>query len=208
MKVLLLGHSFVTSLSDYLEHTIKMYNARDVRSVFKLQNTVSKIYMHGERGAKADGFKVPLHLLKTTNPDIIIIELGCNDLVAGAEIKYIVENLISLALKCKHEYGAQVVVLCGIIFREDLKGRNGDIKALNELIKAETQIHRSIIFHEHKHLKKLPSRKISRDGIHPNSVIGRKLYIGAISSAVHTAAKTYRRYSNSRTYKVSILINV
>ena len=133
-----------------------------------------------------------------------MIELGSNDLVNGADIELISDKLLNLAQRYV-DYKAEIVVIGGIIFRDDLKGRNSEIKALNALIKEKIQTHRFIIFHDHKYLGKQPIKKISRDGIHPNTALGRKLYIKSISAAVHTALSIYRRYSISTLVEVRIL---
>ena len=207
MKVLIVGHSFVKSLSDYFEYNMNISNARDVRFKLKLDNEVSKVYLYGKRGATVcDGFQVPSSLIESTSPDIIIVELGCNDLALGIEKEIIADQLMEFSLKCQNQYGAKVVVICGILFREDLTERNRDIKILNSLIKNKTETHRNIIFHEHHLIKKQPIRKVSRDGIHPNSALGRKLYTKSITSSVQTAVTVFWRYCNSQSQKVRFIL--
>ena len=111
-SVLILGHSFVKRLK------------RDLRSHFdpradgnfKLGGTAS-VHLHGVGGrtvAKLRSFD--LHVVERIAPDVVILEIGTNDLVdlrpevVGSEI----ENLVRLLLG---HYKVRIVCVCHVIPR-------------------------------------------------------------------------------------------
>ena len=192
MRVLVLGHSFVRSLSDYFSSD-RSINSRKLCLEFKVDTIVSKLYLHGIRGATiTEDFLFPRSLVLSIRPHIVVIELGSNDFVIKSSVENIAGSLINLAEKLVGELGVLSVVICGVIFRKELKGRSADIKELNCLIKSKLEQHHKIGFHEHAKLKKQPILKTSRDGIHPNTRLGRRLYIESISSAIHTTVRRYK----------------
>ena len=111
-SVLILGHSFVKRLK------------RDLRSHFdpwadgnfKLRGTVS-VHLHGVGGRTvAKPRSSDLHVVERIAPDVLILEIGTNDLVdtspevVGSEI----ENLVRLLLE---HYKVRIVCVCHVIPR-------------------------------------------------------------------------------------------
>lgn len=111
-SVLILGHSFVKRLK------------RDLRSHFdpradgnfKLRGTVS-VHLHGVGGrtvAKLRSFD--LHVVEQIAPDVLILEIGSNDLVdtspevVGSEIESLVCHLVE-------DFKVRVVCVCHVIPR-------------------------------------------------------------------------------------------
>ena len=110
--VLIFGHSFVKRLQRDLSSN---FDSR-VDSNFKLQGTAS-VFLHGVGGctvAKLRSFD--LHVVEKLVPDIIILEIGTNDLVdkcpevVGSEIKSLVCFLLG-------SYPVRVVCVCHVIPR-------------------------------------------------------------------------------------------
>ena len=107
--VLILGHSFVHRLQSDLKARFDERTAID----FDLQGTAD-IYMHGVGGRKVPKLKkVDLGLIAKISPEIVILEIGTNDLVntppevVGSYIEDMVRHLIS-------HYSIPAVVLCHV----------------------------------------------------------------------------------------------
>ena len=114
-SVLILGHSFVKRLK------------RDLRSHFdpradgnfKLGGTVS-VHLHGVGGRTVARLRsLDLHVVERIAPDVLILEIGTNDLVdtspeaVGSEI----ESLVCLLVD---DYKVRVVCVCHVIPRSYL----------------------------------------------------------------------------------------
>lgn len=111
-KVLLLGHSFIRRLKCDLQKGFDSRASRD----FKLRGT-AEVHLHGIGGLTVDRLRrLDLQLFKTLAPEVIILELGTNDLsslppeVVGSAI----EDLVNFILKSFH---VQVVGVCLVIPR-------------------------------------------------------------------------------------------
>ena len=74
-RVLILGHSFIRRLQKFMEHHIGYLD-------LSLQITASAdIAWHGIGGRTvAKTIKFDLHVVRSTRPDIVIVQLGTNDL--------------------------------------------------------------------------------------------------------------------------------
>ena len=198
MNVLILGHSFVKSIHDHFAGPDNTINARNLCYRFNVEGLVSKIYLHGIRGATVTGnFNIPSSLIEDISPQIIILELGSNDLVEDRSIESIASSLVTLAEELSGRKGVISVIICGVLFRKELRGKSKQLKELNSVLNFRADQNKKLNFHEHKFLKKEALQKISRDGIHPNTSLGRKLYIKSISWALHN---TFRRYNIGRVF--------
>ena len=111
-SVLILGHSFVRRLACDVRSQFDPW----IRSNFNLARTAS-VQLHGVGGrsvAKLRSFD--LHVVEQIAPDIVILEIGTNDLVhkrpeiVGSEI----ESLVCLLLEV---YNVRVVCVCHVIPR-------------------------------------------------------------------------------------------
>ena len=111
-SVLILGHSFVKRL----ERDLRSHFDHRAHSHFKLEGTVS-VHLHGVGGrtvAKLRSFD--LRVVEQIAPDILILEIGTNDLVdtspevVGSEI----ESLVCLLVE---KYKVRVVCVCHVIPR-------------------------------------------------------------------------------------------
>ena len=109
---LILGHSFVKRLKRDLHSGFDRRAARD----FRLHGTAS-VCLHGIGGRTVHSLRAyDLHVVRDLAPDVIILEIGTNDLshappeVVGSAI----EDLVSLLL---NEYSVRVMGVCHVIPR-------------------------------------------------------------------------------------------
>ena len=107
--VLILGHSFVWRLSSDLRSN---FDARAAEHFNLLDDAV--IHLHGVGGRTAKKLRLyDLGVVSALKPDVIILEIGTNDLVAnrlGSEI----DDLVQLMLQ---SYSVRVIGVCEVIPR-------------------------------------------------------------------------------------------
>ncbi len=78
------GHSFINS---YFDHCIsnlvkedKVLTSHAVAAHLKVIAYIAEVHHYGERGGMASTFTISTHVLDFLNPDIVLIDLGSNDL--------------------------------------------------------------------------------------------------------------------------------
>jgi lysophospholipase L1-like esterase len=111
-QILVFGHSFVRRLRDDL---VSHFDSR-VKHNFNLASSEG-VYLHGIGGRTVDKvFQYDLPFLKSQHSDIIILELGTNDLsfLSPEAVGSRLEDLVSLLRDNLH---VSVVALCQVIDR-------------------------------------------------------------------------------------------
>lgn len=108
--VLIFGHSFVKRMQHDL---LSQFDQRADKN-FKLQGTAS-VYLHGVGGrtvAKLRSFD--LHVVEHIAPEVVILEIGTNDLVnTGPEV--VGSNMESLVCLLLDSYFVRVIGVCHVI---------------------------------------------------------------------------------------------
>ena len=197
MIVCILGHSFISGLLHHLENRCKQKLApADVAKTLKVDNLVAQIHMFGQRGAKIlDGnYLMPSHLLRSVNPDLVLMQIGSNDLANGSCPLSVASKSIDMAqnILSKIKSAKQVIILSIIpriskdpgISQEKL---NDSIYKCNGYLKNFCDVESSIQFKSLSGFWKNPIMHWSRDGIHPNSHHGREKYIHNIRFIIFDA---------------------
>lgn len=111
-KVLILGHSFVRRLSSDLSRGFDPRAFKD----FKLQGTAS-VSLHGVGGRTVASLRsFDLHVISRLAPDIVILEIGTNDLsrLAPEVVGSAIEDLVQFLLD---RFSVRVVGVCLVIPR-------------------------------------------------------------------------------------------
>ena len=92
-RVLIIGHSFVHRLKAFVQKKRHM-------QAFSSLNGIADIYFHGVGGCRIAKFrKFNFHVMRQLVPDVIILELGSNDLVelspqtVGSDLERVVPEL-------------------------------------------------------------------------------------------------------------------
>ena len=111
-KALILGHSFVRRLRRDLELGFDSRAAYD----FRLRGTAS-VHLHGVGGRTVQTLQEDdLHVVRDLAPDIVILEIGTNDLthtppeIVGSNI----DDLVRLLVR---DFAVRAVGVCGVIPR-------------------------------------------------------------------------------------------
>ncbi len=184
-RVLILGHSFVRRLQSDLKARF------DERAVidFDLQGTAD-IYMHGVGGRTVPKLrKFDLALIARVSPEIVILEIGTNDLVntppevVGSDIEDMVRHLIS-------HYAVRAVVLCHVTPRMTHPSSKFNEKAtlLNQYTQVVIEPIEQAICWKHRGFSNPSITPFLPDGVHFNPMGQYTLYRsyrGAIKHALN-----------------------
>ena len=125
-RVLVLGHSFIRRLRKYIYDTVGLEQNFNIK-------TPMTIEWHGVGGRTVETvlqFDTPL--IKRFAPDIVIVQLGTNDLSSYRPEK--VGSLLHELAEILHDhYGVSVVCICQTIRREG-EGRGGNADILTQYL--------------------------------------------------------------------------
>jgi len=160
-KVMILGHSFVRRLQNDLDRNFDSRAQRD----FNLEGT--KVRLFGVGGRTVEKVKkLDLSSVARYTPDVVILEIGTNDLTTkppqsvGSEI----DDLANLLLS---KYSIRVVCVCYVIPRKDVVF-NENVKVLNQYLSVVID-HPQVFTWRHKGLYEPRNEMILADGVHLNS---------------------------------------
>ena len=201
-NVLIAGHSFVRRYREYLNHKNGLQNNYNNCLGLPCEN----IYIVGKGGLRADKDSLNLIITKTkqVEPDIVVLELGTNDLAIEAkdEIDQVNKALQYLFYICEQLFvlGVQKIVLCEIIARRKLRGKTTQAEfdrkqqRHNSLLQNFNTLNPNIIIwkHERSKLRNLKDTEITSDQIHITTDHGFKLYNFSIRAAIIKGLKTIK----------------
>ena len=169
-RVLFLGHSFIQRLQQFIEHYIGYFD-------LSLQITSpAHITWHGIGGRTvAKTIKFDLHLVRSSRPDIVIVQLFTNDLPfqsllqVGSELEDIVRWL-------HDSYGVEFLCVCQIIRQRSATAFNKNLDLLTRYLRVVLEPIAYAIYWGHRGLWKARHNFYAADGVHLNSKGEHKLY--------------------------------
>ena len=161
--VLILGHSFVRRLSSDLSSN---FDARAAEHFHLLGN--ASIHLHGVGGRTVKTLcRYDLGAVSYIKPDVIILEIGTNDLVAnrpevvGSEI----DDLIQLLLQF---YSLRVIGVCEVIPRVRTPFFNTAAPILNQYLHDVLELRPNVFSWRHSGFSNPTVSPYLRDGVHLN----------------------------------------
>ena len=128
-RVLILGHSFIRGLLKFIEHHIGYLD-------LSLQITApADITWHGIGGRTvAKTIKFDLHVVRSTRPDIVIVQLGTNDLPFQSPLQ--VGSELEDFVRLLHDsYGVKFVCVCQTIRRRSATAFNKNVDLLTRYLR-------------------------------------------------------------------------
>ena len=193
-NVLIVGHSFVRRYRQYLNCKNGTQNNYNNCLGLPCEN----IYIVGRGGLRTDkdGLNLIITKTKQVKPDLVLLELGTNDLATEAkdEIDQVNKTLHYLFYICEQLFvlGVQKIVLCEIIARRRLRGKTTQAEFErkqqhhNSLLQNFNKLTPNIIIwkHERSKLRNLKDTEITSDQIHITTEHGLKLYNFSIRAAI------------------------
>ena len=201
-NILITGHSFIRRYHDYLN--CKYGSQINYNNCLGLP--CQNIYIAGKGGLKADkdGLNLIITKSKRVKPDLVVIELGTNDLAIEAEdeIDQVNKTLHYLFYICEQLFalGVQKIVLCEVIKCRRLRGNTTQAEFdrkqqhHNSLLHNFNNLNPNIIIwkHERSKLRNLKDTEITSDQIHITTDHGFKLYNFSIRAAIIRGLKAIK----------------
>ena len=164
-RVFILGHSFIRRLRDQITSSQdRGYNAK-----FAILTPEFICKWHGRAIAKV--VKYDLSVVKDFGPDIIILQLGSNDLVDSSALT-VGSHLEDLVVLLHDHYKVDLICVCQTLRRSSSEvgfNKNVSLKTVLEPIPYA-------FFWSHRGFWNTKSQFLSRDGVHLNGRGQHKLY--------------------------------
>ena len=112
--------------------------------------------------------KYNLDIVKSFAPDIVVLQLGTNDLVfiSAVETGSALEDFSRLLYE---SYGVQMVCVCQTIFRRDAPLFNKQVKLLIKYLKVVLEPIPYVVYWRHRGFWNCRTRFLAHDGVHLNS---------------------------------------
>ena len=168
-KVLILGHSFIRRLGQFIARRSRLNH-------HFLLNGVATFKWYGIGGRTvAKTIEHDLHVVASFAPDIVILQLGTNDLsrldplVVGSSIEDLVRILYD-------KYNVKIVCVCQTLYREADPAFNARVRALTKYLKTFLEPLPYSFFSGHRGFWNTAQRFLARDGVHLNEQGQYKLF--------------------------------
>ena len=170
-RVLILGHSFIHRLYSF----IVVHFGRDFVENFHLGDDLI-FKWHGIGGrtvAKTRQFD--LGVVESFTPDIVILQLGTNDLsvLSAVETGSAIEDLVHLLY---NSCNVKRICVCQTIYRENAPLFNNQVNILSKYVGVVLEPIPYACYWKHRGFWKSKSRFFHRDGVHLNNLGHYKLY--------------------------------
>lgn len=191
------GHSFISRISEALYdknaefHDIIISHIEDWTTAFDVE-----VELFGISGGKFEHLKKQERKIKKTYPDAIIVEYGTNDLCNNKmKPTHLAENMVELIQKWIDNDWTRIATICHITPRsemtpffaskceKELDWFNSDVDVYNKHLVNLIKSHPKIDHWRHYGLR-LSDKKVSRDGIHPNTRNGFIKYCSSLTGAI------------------------
>lgn len=169
-RILVLGHSFVQRL-----HKFVLRSHSGLNENFNLSEPIILKWL-GVGGRTVDKVRhYDMQAVRAFRPDIVILQLGTNDLSAIPPLK--VGSDIEELVKLLHShYKVKVVVVCQTLRRDSHQEFNDKVVALNQYTQVFLEHHPFVLFWKHIGLWNTRESMYLRDGVHLNDRGQLRLY--------------------------------
>ena len=172
-RVLILGHSFIRRLREHIT------SSQDNGYTAKLGISTPEFFCkwHGVGGRTiAKVVKYDLGVVKDFGPDIIILQLGSNDLVDSTALT-VGSDIEDLVVLLHDHYKVDLICVCQTLRRSSLEVMfNKNVSLLTRYLKAVLEPIPYAFFWSHRGFWNTKSQFLSRDGVHLNGGGQHKLY--------------------------------
>ena len=196
----LIGHSFVSGLSDHLSHAgCRLAPPSLIAQRLSISDRVSAFHLVGARGAsvKPNGAASALvATLDVLRPTFVVIDIGGNDLsrcISPLNIAVAILDMAHDILSNTANNGIRHVTVCSLLYRTRNTGTttvdeyNALVNHTNTIMRHMCDVENNIKYHTHKGFWNNPHAVWSRDGTNPNTTVGRKNYIRSLRNASNFA---------------------
>ena len=170
-RVLILGHSFIHRLYSFI---VAHFGRDFVENFHSGDDLIFKWHGIGGRTvAKTRQFD--LGVVESFTPDIVILQLGTNDLTAlsAVETGSAIEDLVYLLY---NSCNVKRICVCQTIYRENAPLFNNQVNTLSKYLGVVLEPIPYACYWKHRGFWKSKSRFFHRDGVHLNNLGHYKLY--------------------------------
>ena len=119
---MIIGHSFVSGLEHHLQNLNGGFwmSPEQVSDHLEISDRIQKIVLSGISGAQIwiPYGVLPHGLLRIHRPDVVILQIGTNDLAAGKSPAWVSYEVMNQAKTLLEVYNVQYAVVCSALFRE------------------------------------------------------------------------------------------
>ena len=180
-KVLILGHSFIRRLRDFIIRNRPTYNLN-----FNI-NTPVTIHWHGVGGRTIDKVRrFDLTEVERFKPDVVILQIGTNDLTrrrsSPASVGSAIEDLVCLL---HNEYGVRLICVGQTVKRHPVGAFNANVKILAQYLQGVLEPLPFAIYWTHRGFWRASRSYLSYDGVHLNTEGQHKLYRSVRGAVLH-----------------------
>ena len=180
VRVLVLGHSYVRRLRDYLVATDQVN--------FNLAMAGHSVKLYGLGGMTFPTLLQRLHSACSPGYDLAILDFGTNDIADGCDVDLLVDKAIAVAETLTTDYDVKQVVFMEIFPRKFGRYRtprlfNQNARAYNVRMRARVQDLPRIHVHHHQGMVANCNQYLHDDGVHMNS-IGMGKYAKSVRRAI------------------------
>lgn len=162
--------------------------------MLEVSNHFESVHLEGIGGLKLTepGFKFSIAHVSLSGANVVILELGSNDLLNTEALK-VSSKILNIADKILKLTTVQFVIVCGVLPREHFfsstpSSLQTNIREYNQYMKKCRLVNHRIYYHQHKGFYSTPIGKWSADGIHPNTEWGLTHYRKNIRDVLFKAA--------------------
>ena len=178
IRVLILGHSFIRRVHDFL---CRNFNARIAKNL-SLDGDLL-IRWHGIGGRTVSKTReYDLGIVEEFAPNVVIMQLGTNDLttISAVETGSAIEDLCRLLYE---SYGVELICVCQTLYRQDASSFNKQVDLLTKHLKVVLEPIPYVLYWRHRGFWRCKSRFLAQDGGHLNK-LGRYKYFRSLRGTV------------------------
>ena len=189
-RVLILGHSYVRRLEEFINHS----NSSHINRNFTFEDSQFQIFFSGYGGAGiARIHEVWSENLHKFRPHAVILQIGSNDIGRGfnlTKVPALCSRIISLAQRIQNSYSVEKVLISQLFFRNRARCPifNECTQAVNYELQARLVNSHTIAVWKHRNFWKpeVRARIENRDQIHFNDEGNLKYYNSLKGAILHS----------------------
>lgn len=191
VKAVIIGHSFVSRLRKRVKE--RMTPADTWADMFNLDGV--ELQLEGIAGAKIGNMDAMAGYIRQVRPDIVILDLGSNDLCGPNDIAYMAGEMSTNCCSWVDDMNAYVksLVWCHVTKRlklnsphKTLATYNTEVATFNQMVVNGTALRRELHHWKHSGLTN-PTWEMMEDGVHPDTTLGSWRYQKSLSRAIKFA---------------------
>lgn len=175
-RALVLGHSFVRRVVEFID----LQQANDSYRRDLNLSEACDVEIFGVGGRTVDKvIRMDLEVIKRNAPNIVVLELGSNDICdSHCDADTVALSIVALTELLIKSFSVPFVVVCQILPRmhTPFEGYNERVQKVNTLLREALQNINSAKFWRHRGLVNPAKNVYARDGIHLNDLGNEALY--------------------------------